>query len=81
MHPLIINSNNKGDIASSKNSIYHAHTKHIDIRHHFFHEKVDSGMVSIEFCGTEEMVMDVLMKGLAKQKHCSFMVGLGIRKI
>ena len=80
-HPLIINSDNKGGIALSKNSVYHARTKHINIRHHFLREKVDSGMVSIEFCGTEEMVADVLMKGLAKQKHCGFMVGLGIRRM
>ena len=33
--PILINSDNQSAIALAKDSCYHAHTKHIDIRYHF----------------------------------------------
>jgi hypothetical protein len=76
--PVAILSDNQGAIDLTKNSVYHARTKHIDIRHHFLRDVVEAGQVGVSFCGTEEMVADVLTKGLAKLKHSFFCKGLGL---
>ncbi|GJX49277.1 hypothetical protein Tco_0276122 [Tanacetum coccineum] len=39
---------NKGAIDLSKNPVLHSHTKHIEIRHHFLHDNVQKGKISIE---------------------------------
>ena len=52
----------------SKNPVRHKRTKHIDIRHHFVREAVEDGTISITYCPSEEMVADILTKGLAKDK-------------
>ena len=76
--PITIHSDNQGAIDLTKNSMYHSRTKHIDIKHHFLRDVVELGTVGIIFCGTENMVADILTKGLAKQKHSFFCKGLGL---
>ena len=74
----IIYSDNQGCIALGKNPVYHARTKHIDIRHHFIREKIESHEVEVNFCRTEEMVADILTKALTKEKHDRCSRGLGL---
>lgn len=62
--PTVILNDNKGAIELSKNSGYRPRMKHIDTRHHFIREKVDSGDIKIEYVPTERMTADVLTKGL-----------------
>jgi hypothetical protein len=76
--PTTIYSDNQGGIALARNSIHHARTKHIDIHHHFIREMVESERIQIEFCGTNSMIVDILTKGLAKDKHERFVVDLGL---
>jgi len=76
--PTIIRSDNQGCISLAKNSVHHARTKHIDIQHHFVREKLEDGEVEVIFCKTEEMVADVLTKGLTKEKHEHFSSRMGI---
>ena len=47
---------------------YHAHTKHIDIRFHFICQTIQDHHINIEYCPTEEMTVDILMKALPKFK-------------
>ncbi|GJT99564.1 retrovirus-related pol polyprotein from transposon TNT 1-94 [Tanacetum coccineum] len=41
---------NKGAIDLSKNPVKHPRTKHIEIRHHFLHDNVQKGNISIRQC-------------------------------
>lgn len=54
------------------NSICHARTKHIDIRHHFIRQLVSEKIVRIGYVPTDEMIADVLTKSLAREKHVKF---------
>ena len=49
--------------------IYHARTKHIDIRHHFVREIVESGEIVLEHVASDNMPADILTKALTKPKH------------
>ena len=55
---------NQSAICLTKDSRYHARTKHIDARYHFIRETVERGEVKVDYCPTEEMPADVLTKGM-----------------
>eukprot|EP00795_Rhopilema_esculentum_P014459 gene14460-biopygen4243 len=54
--PTVVQEDNQGAIAMSKNPKFHARTKHIDIKHHFIREKVENGTLDwgIQFDGSKE---------------------------
>ena len=79
-YSIQINSDNQGAIALAKNPIEHARTKHIDIRHHFIREKLESGDINIAYCGTGDMVADILTKGLARDKHEKHTREMGLQR-
>jgi hypothetical protein len=64
--PTTLKSDNQGAIALAKNPVHHARTKHIDIRHHFIRDTIESGQINLEYCRTEDMTADIFTKGLAK---------------
>ena len=45
---VTILGDNRGALALAKNPMYHARTKHVDIRYHFVREKVEEQLVKIE---------------------------------
>jgi hypothetical protein len=57
---------NQGCIALAKNCTHHSHTKHIDIQHHFIRENLESGEIGLKYCPTQDMVANVLTKGIGK---------------
>ena len=65
----IIFEDNQGCIALAKNPVKHERTKHIDIRHHFIREKVESNEIDIQYLETADMVADILTKAMTKDRH------------
>jgi hypothetical protein len=57
----LLHADNQGCIALAKNPQFHARSKHIDIQHHFIREKVESDGIDLVFCGTEDMIADIMM--------------------
>jgi hypothetical protein len=70
---------NQGCIALAKNPTHHSRTKHIDIQHHFIHEKLESGEIELKYCPIQNMVADVLTKALAKERHQNLIRSMGLR--
>jgi hypothetical protein len=58
---------------------HHAKTKHVDVQLHFIRDHVEKGTINIEYCPTDDMLADILTKGLAREKHGRFleMMGMG----
>jgi hypothetical protein len=79
--PMTIYSDNQSCISLSKNPTFHARTKHVEIHHHFVREKIEEGKIDLVFCGTQDMVADVLTKGLTCEKHSRFKEMMGIIKL
>ncbi len=75
----VIFCDNKSTICLAKNPEYHARSKHIDIRHHFIREKIETGEIKIEFKASETMSADILTKGLPKIKHYKCMELMNIK--
>lgn len=76
--PTEIWCDNKATIAMTKNPAFHSRTKHIDTRYHFIHNLVIGGVISMEFCGTNDQVADVLTKSLPRNKHDFFRLQMGV---
>jgi hypothetical protein len=61
---MIINCDNTSAINISKNPVQHSWTKHIDIKHHFLHDLVESQVVSLSFIPIDNQLVDILTKPL-----------------
>uniref|UniRef100_A0AAV1TL57 Copia protein n=1 Tax=Peronospora matthiolae TaxID=2874970 RepID=A0AAV1TL57_9STRA len=70
---------NQGSIALAKNPEFHKRTKHIDIRYHFVREKVESGEVVLEYCPTQDMLVDMMTKPIAAVQFENIRDRLGIQ--
>ena len=69
---------NKGAIELSKNPVQHACTKHIEIRHHFLHDNVQKGNISIEKVSSEDNIAEILTKPLKREPFNLLRLGLGL---
>jgi hypothetical protein len=48
----------------AKNQINHARPKHIETRHHFVKEKIQSKEIDLMYCNTNENMADIFAKPL-----------------
>lgn len=60
---------NQSAIELCKNSVYHARSKHIDIKYHFSREAQERGDIVVKYISTNVMPADILTKSLTKNKH------------
>ena len=55
---------NKSAIDLSKNSEYHARTKHIDIQYHFIRDFIEQKVFELKYINMKEQLADALTKTL-----------------
>ena len=60
--PITLNVDNQGAIDYSNNAINHSCTNHIDIQHHFVHEKIVSNKIKIQYCANKDNLANLLTK-------------------
>jgi hypothetical protein len=76
--PTTIYVDNAGSVALAQNPVYHKRTKHIDIRHHYIRECIESNIVQLVQIPTAENIADVLTKNLARDRHALLAGKLGL---
>uniref|UniRef100_W8B6G9 Retrovirus-related Pol polyprotein from transposon TNT 1-94 n=1 Tax=Ceratitis capitata TaxID=7213 RepID=W8B6G9_CERCA len=69
---------NRGAQCLANDPVFHARTKHIDIKHHFVRECISAGLFSLKHVSTQEMIADVMTKPLARANHEKCLTGLGL---
>ena len=77
----IVFEDNQGCIALAKNPVAHDRTKHIDIRYHFIREMMESGEIDIRYKMSEEMLADLLTKGMNRDRHIKLCQEFNLVKI
>ena len=62
----------------AKNQVYHARTKHIDVRYHFIREIMEDGEIQLQKIGTKHNPADMLTKVVSgiKFKHCLDLINI-----
>lgn len=78
IHPTVIHEDNQSAICIGQNPQYHSKTKHIDIKYHFVREQVLSNAIKLKYCPTNDMIADVLTKGLSFDKFVHMRDSLGL---
>lgn len=75
---MTIYCDNISAISISKNPIQHNRMKHIDIRHHFIRDLVESKQISLENINTKNQLGDIFTKALDTTSFESLRVALGL---
>jgi hypothetical protein len=78
LDPTTIFCDNQSCIKLSENPVFHDRSKHIEIRYHFIRDKVQKGVVKLQYISTNEQVADILTKALPKGKFEYFREKLGV---
>lgn len=61
-------NDNSGCLQLTHNGGFHRRTKHIDLKHQFLKDLVQSGRVKLKYCNTTVMIADILTKGLSAER-------------
>ena len=61
---MTLHEDNQSTISLAKNQHSHGRTKHVDIKYHFICDMVQSGRIKLLYCPSENMLADMLTKGL-----------------
>ena len=64
--PTTIQIDNLSALKFAENPMFHARSKHIDIRHHFVRERIASNEVVLNHCASEDNMADILTKALPR---------------
>lgn len=76
--PMVLNSDNQSAQHLVKNPIYHARSKHIDIKYHHIRNAYKNNEITLNYVSTNEMLSDILTKNLQKIKHLKFTKEMGL---
>ena len=68
--PLLVD--NQLAIALVENPIFHVHSKHIKVCHHWMCEKVGDGTIQLEYVPMTDQVVDIFTKPLNAEKFRKF---------
>lgn len=75
--PVAIYSDSKSTIELAANPIYHERAKHIEIDCHFIREKLQQGLISINYVSSKDQPANLLTKGLNRDQHEFLLSKLG----
>ncbi len=68
---LLLHCDNQSSITLTKIPCHHDRSKHINIRYHYFHEKVEHGNVMVVYCPIENIIALKLMSQQTSWFHLS----------
>ena len=70
---------NQSAISMTKNIQFQGCAKHIAIKHYFIREEVNSGSVELKYCRNEDMIANMLTKGLHRERFTKLRQMAGLR--
>src|SRR6266705_509337 len=79
-NPTTLQMDNQSAMKIAKNPQFHDRTKHIEVRYHYLHQKVEDKEIELEYVPTGEQIADIMTKGLASEKHSKFTTEMGVRR-
>ena len=77
----VIFEDNQSAICIAKNPQFHGRSKHIAIKYHFIRDQVDNNNVELRYCRTNDMIADMLTKGLNGEQFVKLRRMAGVREM
>ena len=77
----IINEHNQSAICMTKNPAFHGRSKHIAIKYHFIRDEVKKRKIDVQYCKTEDMIADMLTKGLYAERFIKLREMAGVKEL
>lgn len=81
MPKIFLYNDNKSAHLLTENNVFHARSKHIDIRHHFIREVLKKKIFELNYLETDKMMADIMTKPLPYKKHMFCMNNMGMKQI
>ena len=72
---------NMSTISMAKNLVFHQRTKHINRKYHFIKEALQEGVINMQFCRSEEQLINIFTKALLKDKFKQLRLKLGVKLV
>lgn len=75
----VLHCDSQSAIQLAKNPVFHAKTKHVDVKYHFIREVIEDKQIQLVKVHTTENPADLLTKGLPGDSfaHCRKLLGVG----
>ena len=75
----ILHSDSQSAIMLANNPVFHAKTKHIEVKYHFLHQVLEDKRLELVKVHTDHNPADFLTKSLPFDKfaHCRELMGIG----
>ena len=73
-----LHADNTGCIQIANNPVFHARTKHIELKYHYIREKIETGDTVLVYENTEHNIADFLTKILPRLPHEKFTSWSGV---
>ncbi|XP_050338585.1 uncharacterized protein LOC126765044 [Bactrocera neohumeralis] len=77
---MVFYCDNKSAIQVVLNNSYSPRTKHVDIKGKFIRQHLESGKIKLIYIPTNEILADILTKGIAKENHFNICKSLELFK-
>ena len=78
---MLIREDNQSAICMATNPVFHARTKHVDLKYHFVRDHVEKKTIVLEYCPTENMTADILTKNLQAPWFVKLREQLGVTRV
>ena len=79
--PAILYEDNQSAICMTKNPQFHGRCKHIDIKYHFIRDEAKKGTIDVRYCRTDDMIADMLTKGLHAEQFVKLREMAGLKEL
>lgn len=76
---ITIRCDNQSAMKLGKNPVYHARTKHIDVKYHWIREAIENKICEIEYVHTQKQLADILTKQMPKRSHKALRLLIGVQ--
>ena len=65
----------------AKNPRFHGRSKHIAIKYHSIRDETKNGTIDVQYCRTEDMIADMLTKGLYAERFVKLREIAGVKEL